>query len=101
MLHLLQVVLHHVQALNASLKIFRKVGEQRRDLGVFKVLKLRDDVITFLPRFYPVDKILGAITAQAEMVDALGKHSRKKQSVIADVFAHLSFAIKRRRGTVD
>ncbi len=41
------------------------------------------------------------MTAQTEVIDAFGKHSGEKQSVVADVFAHLALAVKRRSGAVD
>ena len=41
------------------------------------------------------------MAAQPEMVDALRKHPGEEQSVIANMLAHLAFAIEGRRGAVD
>ena len=100
-LHLFQIVLHHVQPVDAALEILGEAGEQRRDLGVFEVLELGNDVITFLSGLYPFHKIFQTLPAQPEMIDAFGEHSGEEQRVVADVFAHLALAIERRRGTVD
>ena len=101
MLHLFQIVLHHVQAVDAAFEILRQAGEQGRDLGVLEVLELGDDVVAFFAGLDPFDEIFQTLAAQPEMIDALGKHAGEKQRVVADVFAHLALAIERRRGAVD
>ena len=93
MLHFLQVILHHVKPVDASLEILRQHSEQRGDLGIFEVLELRDDVIALFAGLHPIDKILQALTAQPKTVDALGKHSGKEQSIVANVLADLAFAV--------
>ena len=94
MLHFLEFVLHHVQAGYASFEIPREVGKKRRNLRVFEVLELGDDVVALLPRFHPIDEILKTLAAKADMIDALREHSGEKQRVVTDVFAHLALAVK-------
>src|SRR6202451_3075769 len=65
------------------------------------MLKLGDDIVALLASFYPIHKILRAVGAEAEVIDALGKHAGKEECVISDVFANLALTIERRRGTVD
>ena len=57
MLHLLQFVLHLVEPVHALFEVLREVGEKRRHFGVFEVLELGNDVVAFLARFDPVNKI--------------------------------------------
>ena len=94
MLHLFQIVLHHVQSVDAFFEIPGETGEQGRHLGVLKVLELGDDVVTFLAGLHPFDEIFQTLAAQPEMVDALGEHAGEEQSVIANVFAHLALAVE-------
>src|SRR5258708_9407560 len=101
MLHFLEMVFHDVQAVDAALKVPGKIGEERRYFGVFEVLELRHNVVTFLAGFHPIDEIFQTVAAQAKIVDALGKHSGEEQSVISDMFADLALTIKRRRTTAD
>jgi hypothetical protein len=101
MLHLLQVVLHLVQAVDTLFEMTRQAGEERRNFGVFEVLELGNDVIAFLAGFHPVDKILNSVFAQPEVIDALRKHSGKEERVISDMLANLAFAIERGRRSVD
>jgi hypothetical protein len=101
MLHFGEVVLHHVEAVNAAFEVARQAGEQGSDLGVFKVLELRHDVIAFFAGLDPLHEILQAIAAEAEVVDAFRKHSGEEQCVVADMLAHLALAVERGRGTVD
>ena len=46
-------------------------------------------------------KLFHPLAAQAEAVDALGKHAGEKQGVVADVFAHLALAVEGRGVAVD
>src|SRR6202166_3427308 len=101
MLHYLEFILHQIQSINALLESLRELREQRRHLGVFEVLELRDYVIAFFPSFHPIHETLDPLTPQAIMVDTLRKHSRVKQRKVANVLADLAFAIKRGRWTVD
>ena len=94
MLHLLQLILHPIKAVDALLEMVGKVGEQRRHFGVFEVLELGNDVIALLAGFHPVDEILQTIAAQPEVIDAFGKHSGEEKRVVTNVFSHLSFAIE-------
>jgi len=68
--------------------------KQGCDFRVLEVLKLRDNVITLFSSLHPLDKTLQPVTAQAKMINALGKHSGEKQSVIANMFSHLAFAVE-------
>src|SRR5262249_5427133 len=96
-LHLTQVVLHAVQSINALLEVVGKPFEQRRYLGVFEAVKLRNDIVALLAGLHPIDKILQPVSPQPEGVDTLGKHPRKKQRVITDMLTDLPFAVERRR----
>ena len=101
MLHFLQVVLDHVQPVDAAFEVFREHGEQRRDLGILEVLKLGDDVIAFLAGLHPVDKVFQALVPQTKLVDAFGKHSGEEESIVPDMLAYLALAIERGRRAVD
>src|SRR5690349_840593 len=96
MLHLPQIVLHQVETVDALFKILRKAGEQRGHLGVFEMFELGNYVIAFLARLDPIHKIFQTMTAQPEVIDALGKHPREKQRVIPNMFAYLALSIERR-----
>src|SRR5579863_3205544 len=74
-----------------------EAGEEWRDLGVLEAIEFGDDVIALLAGFHPIHEILQAVAAQAELVDALGEHASEKQSVVANVFAHLAFPVERWR----
>jgi hypothetical protein len=95
MLHLFQIAFDQIQPINARLEFLCQLGEQWRQAGVFELIELGDDVITFLARFNEIDQILQALPPQAVVVDALGKHAGEKQRVIADVLPHLALAVKR------
>src|SRR5947207_8087378 len=101
MLHLLQIVLHQVQPIDTLFEMLRQHGEQRGDLGILEVLEFADDVVAFFSGSHPVHKAFQPLAAQAKVVDALREHAGKKQRVIADVFAHLAFAVERRSGPKD
>src|ERR1700693_1036191 len=101
MLHFLQIVLNHVEAVNAAFELARKVSKQRRNFRVFEMLELRHDVIAFLARLHPFDEILQAVAPKPEVINALGKHSREEQRVVANMLSYLAFAVKRGCGTVD
>jgi hypothetical protein len=77
-LHLLQVVLHLIEPVNALLEMARQAGKKRRYFGVLEMLKLRNDVIALFAGFDPVHKILRPIAAQAEVIDAFRKHTSKE-----------------------
>ena len=98
MLHLLQLILHPIEAIDALLEMVGKVGEQGRDFGVFEVLELGDDVIALLAGFHPVDKILQTIAAQPEVINAFRKHPGEEKRVVTDVLSHLAFAVEGRSG---
>src|ERR1700684_3364000 len=64
------------------------------------MLELADDVIAFFSGLNPVHEILQPVSPQTKRVDALGKHPRKKQGVIANMLAQLALPIKRWRRAV-
>src|ERR1039457_5289874 len=101
MLHFFELAFHHVQAVHARFELARQFGEERRQPGVFELVELGDDVIALFPGPDEIDKVFQPLPPQAVMVDALGKHAGEKQSVIADMFAYLALAVKRRRRPVD
>ena len=61
MLHFLQFVLYPIQSVDTFLEVAGEVREQGRDLRIFEVLKLRDDVLTFFAGLHPVDQALEAL----------------------------------------
>ena len=79
--------------------MLRKAGEKRCYLRVFEVFKLGNHVVAFLARLDPIHEVLHAVPAQAEVIDAFGKHPGEEKGVIADVFAYLALAVERGRGT--
>ena len=81
------------------LKVPREAGKQRRNFGVLKDVKLGDDMVALFSRFHPIHKAFQPMAPQSKVVNALGKHSGKKQGVIPDVLTHLPLPIKRRRGS--
>src|SRR5581483_1818798 len=94
MLHLLQFVLYAIQSVDALLEVVRETLEKRGDLGVLEGVEFRNDVIAFFAGFHPVDQALKPVSSQAQIVDALGKHSGEKERVLADVLAHLALAVE-------
>src|SRR5437764_6236496 len=100
MLHLLKIVFYHVERIYAAFEVAREAGEKRSDLGILEVLELGNDVVALLPGLHPVNKILQALPAKPQMVDALREHAGKKEGEIADVLTDLTFAIERRRRAV-
>jgi hypothetical protein len=97
MLHLLQIILDHVQAVNALFKIAGKNGEEWSNLSVFEEFELGNDVVALFSRLHPIHEIFHTIAAEPERVDAFREHTGKKQRVVADMLAYLAFAIERRR----
>src|SRR5579864_3137366 len=77
MLHLFQIVFHHVETVDALLEVLRQRGEEGRDFGVFEVLELGDNVVAFLPGLHPFNKILETLAAKPEVVDAWGTCRRR------------------------
>src|SRR5208282_135987 len=85
----------------ALFKPLRELCEQRRHLGIFEVLELRDDVVAFLPSFHPIHETLDALAAKAIMIDALREHAGIEQREVANVLADLTLAVERGRRAVD
>src|SRR5579871_2935433 len=101
MLSLFQFILDLVQAIHQPFKLLRHFAEERRDLGIFKVLEFRNDVVALFAGSHKVNQRFHPHAPQTMMIQALRKHAGKEECIVANMLAHLALTIKRRRGPVD
>src|ERR1051326_1771832 len=100
MLQLFQFVLDVVQPIDKPLKLIRHLAEQWRHLGILEMLEFGDAELPLLACLDEVEQSFHARPAQAILVKPLRKHAAEEKGIVADMLAHLAFAIERGRRAV-